>query len=94
MWIIDDGIFACLYNCFMTAHLKRSRLEACVKGKQAPSYIPKEAIFAKWNLVKFADISFLNAETALARLQAKNMLINYQVNAMGPILVSKVILHQ
>lgn len=31
----------------------------------------------------------MNPETALARLEAKNMLINYQVNAMGPILVSK-----
>lgn len=31
----------------------------------------------------------MNPETALARVEAKNMLLNYQVNAMGPILVSK-----
>ena len=30
------------------------------------------------------------AETALSRLEAKNMLTNYKINAMGPILVSKV----
>ena len=30
------------------------------------------------------------AETALSRVQAKDMLTNYRINAMGPILVSKV----
>lgn len=33
---------------------------------------------------------FVIAETALARLEASNMLTNYRINAMGPILVSKV----
>lgn len=34
--------------------------------------------------------SCVPAETALSRLEAKNLLTNYRINAMGPILVSKV----
>ena len=35
-------------------------------------------------------LSCADAETALSRVQAEDMLTNYRINAMGPILVSKV----
>lgn len=34
--------------------------------------------------------TWCDAETAIGRLEAKNMLTNYKINAMGPMLVAKV----
>ena len=64
--------------------------EVMAPGKVAHAHAHAHAQDSEEIPVALTSRSAFHAETALARVSAFNLLTNFQINALGPILVSKV----